>query len=203
MSTPCSQGDSCDEHQYILTLLIITHLCILAENDLVSQGGGGGVSFSTTWLKAKLSGNFRHLAALYSGPHPASLSQHPQNSYWNGAGPPPPSAFPQSHQSGYLILVEQDIISALQRVCFKKNCALQVFEYFFYFILPLWNRLQICSYTKICSFVVKLVHHVAFIAAPLVACLNWRLFFPLFLIAWQRFKLQASDRNGPKPHPWN
>lgn len=70
VSTPCSQGDSCDEHQYILTLLIITHLCILAENDLVSQG-----------LKAELSGNFRHLAALYSGPHPASLSQHPQNSY--------------------------------------------------------------------------------------------------------------------------
>lgn len=79
VSTPCSQGDSCDEHQYILTLLIITHLCILAENDLVSQGGES--AFQQQLLKAKLSGNFRHLAALYSGPHPASLSQHPQNSY--------------------------------------------------------------------------------------------------------------------------
>lgn len=46
VSTPCSQGDSCDEHQYILTLLIITHLCILAENDLVSQGGGGSQLFN-------------------------------------------------------------------------------------------------------------------------------------------------------------
>lgn len=39
VSTPCSQGD-------ILTLLIITHLCILAENDLVSQGGGGSQLFN-------------------------------------------------------------------------------------------------------------------------------------------------------------
>lgn len=53
VSTPCSQGDSCDEHQYILTLLITTHLCILAENDLVSQGGGGGSQLFNNMTKSQ------------------------------------------------------------------------------------------------------------------------------------------------------
>lgn len=143
------------------------------------HGGGGESAFQQQLLKAKLSGNFRHLAALYSGPHPASLSQHPQNSYWNGAGPPPISLSSEPSKRIFNIGRTRYYLSPPKSLL-KKNCALQEFEYFFYFVLPLWNRLQICSYTKICSFVVKLVHHVAFIAAPLVACLNWRLFFPLF-----------------------
>lgn len=62
--------------------------------------------------------NFRQLSCFVFWSTPSIfLSQHPQNSYWNGAGLPHSLFSNLSHQSGYLISVKQDLIKAVLRFC--------------------------------------------------------------------------------------
>lgn len=67
------------------------------------------MDYNTIMTKTNLSGTSDTVAALYAHPHLASLRVNIQGIHIEME--PAPSAFSQSHQSGYLILAEQDIIT--------------------------------------------------------------------------------------------